>query len=334
MATAAATGLFTALNLRVDELVQKFNVDIMQNIITNITPLVVLGMTIYFCIYGWSIINGSVQDSFNALVRKLFKVGLILAIALAGGMYQSHLADIVINLPSDFSKLVLNSPSDTLSVADQMIELGLTKAGEIASEVSIMQPGDSIIKAMVAIFIGFSTIVLGGIGGGLMLVIKIECAIMAAIGPIFIITLLFPAVRQLFSNWLGAIIGYGIFSLLLTVLFIFILKIAKTYIDSINADENIFASSLVFMAFTIVAAYMLKSAKQMAEKLSGVFGGMGVSGQAFDSSAHTVSKGASNFTSNAGKAAGTAARFAGGGVGKGLDKMASASWRKSSSRNR
>jgi type IV secretion system protein VirB6 len=328
--------VFTEFDVKVNTLVQTFTVELMQNIITNITPLVLLGMTIYFCMYGFMILNGSVGDSFNDLVKQFFRIGLIASIALAGGMYQSHLADIVINLPSDFAKLVLNQPSDTLSVADQMMSLGFKEAGKIASSMNIVQPADSIIKAFVALIVAFCSVFLGGIGGGLMIVMKMECAIVAAVGPLFIIALLFPAVRQLFSNWFGIIISYAIFSLLLTAIFVFILKIAKTYITAIEQSANVFASTFSLMAFTIIGLFMLKSAKNLAEKLSGVLDGMGVSGQAFNASAKMVSYAAGNATKNlgrdAGKLAGGAARGIGKAGGKGLDKMAAASWRRKSNK--
>jgi type IV secretion system protein VirB6 len=296
--------IFTTLNKEISTLTSAFTTEVMQNIITNITPVVVAGLVLYFTVYGFLVFNQTIQQPLNSLLTEMFKIGIITSIALTGGIYQDKIADIIINIPEDFAKMAFNSSNDTFSVADQLITTGANKALEIISSASMLDVSDAIAKIFIGFIIGVSTVLIGAVGGGLLLLVKINCVILAAIGPLFIVALLFNQTRQLFSNWLSEIIGYGIFSLMLTVIFMFILKISEKYLSAIQDDENKLIATLVFLALVIVSAFLFFGCKSMAQRLSGVFS-MGLAGVASDatgkfsqSAVKETSKKAGNYIKN------------------------------------
>jgi len=273
--------IFTTLSKEITNLTSTFTTEIMQNIVINITPIVFAGLVLYFTVYGALIMNQTIQEPLNDFLLKMFTISLITSIALTSGIYQDKIADIIISFPDDFAKIAFNSADDTFSVADSMMTSGFEKANEIYSSSAMLDIGDKIAKFFIAAIVGISTVAIGGIGGALLLLIKINCVILASIGPLFIVALLFKPTRQFFSNWLGEIIGYSIFALMLTIVFIFILKISEKYLSQIQSDDNVLIATLVFLTLVIVSAFLFFECKKMAQRLSGVFS-MGIAGATSD----------------------------------------------------
>ena len=313
--------IFTTLSNEIESLTKTFSTEVMQNITTNITPIISIALVIYFITYGLLIMNQIIQEPLQSFLMELVKIGIITGIALAGGLYQSKIADAVISLPDDFAKIAFNNADNAFSVADNMLTVGFNKALDLISETSfLLDPADSIVKVIIALIIGISTAVMGGIGGSLLLLIKINCVILASIAPIFILSLLFKQTRQLFSNWLSELIGYCIFSLMLTIIFIFMLKISEKYLSAIQGDDNAFIATLVFLILLIVSGFLFFEAKNMAQRLSGVFS-MGLGGRLSDFAGNMANKAA-------GKAINQISKAVVGGTAYNATQNLNKSWRK------
>ena len=267
--------IFTTLSTEITNLTSSFTTEVMQNIITNITPVVIISLTVYFAFYAILILNQKIDQPINSFLFEFFKVGIITSIALTSGFYQQTIADIIINLPDDFAKSAFKNSDDTLSVADSLITLGLNKASEMFDSSSILEGSDGIAKIWIAFVIASSTVTLGAIGGGLLLLVKISCTLLAAIGPLFIVALLFKQTRQLFSNWLSEIIGYCVFSLMITIVFVFILKISEKYLSAIQDDDNKLIATFVFVILVLISLMLFFYCHKIAQKLSGVASGIG-----------------------------------------------------------
>ena len=317
--------VFTTLSKEITTLTSTFTTEVMQNIAANITPVVIAGLVLYFTIYGVLILNQTIQQPLNDFLMEIFKISIITSIALTGGIYQDKIADIIINLPEDFAKTAFNSADDTFAVADSLLTVGLQKSTELYKGASILADG-GFGKICIALIIGLSTALLGGIGGGLLLMVKVNCTILAAIGPLFIVALLFKQTRQLFSNWLGEIIGYGIFSLMLTVIFVFILKLCDSYLTRIKSDDNMFAATFVFLVLVIISGFLFFGCKKMAQRLSGVFS-MGLAGRASDIAGQAISNLTTKVAGSFAKSAVKGAKSGAVSSGKYAANKA-ASWRK------
>ena len=91
---------------------------------------------------------------------------------------------------------------------------------------------------------------------------------------------------------------------MLTIIFIFMLKISEKYLSAIQGDDNAFIATLVFLILLIVSGFLFFEAKNMAQRLSGVFS-MGLGGRLSDFAGNMANKTAGkaiNQISKAGKA--------------------------------
>ena len=296
------TPIFTTISKEMESLSKTFITDVMQNIITNISPIVSVGLLLYFMILGIAVMMQRTEQPLQELIWQFFIKGLIVSVAFAGGLYQDKIADVIINFPDDLAKIAFSNADDTLSVADKMLSVGINKSVEIFSSTSFLEPAASIGKVIIALIIGLSTIFLGGIGGGLLLVIKLSCIIFASIGSLFVCCLLFKPTQQLFYKWLDQIIGYGIFGLILTIMFLFLLKLCTRYLDAIHDGDNIYFATLVFLLLAIVSIFMFFFAKDMALSLSGMTSA-GIAGVIADKARKGMEQKARKGAIKAGKAA-------------------------------
>jgi type IV secretion system protein VirB6 len=308
-------GIFTDLNNEIDELTKTFTTDVMQNIATNITPIVIAGLTLWIVVFGLLIINQKIEKSMQSFVMECSKIGIITGIALTGGIYQTELVNIVISLPEDFAKLAFQNPSDTFSVADHILAIGVDKAYEIMSSGSGWHPIDSVIKLAVGLSIALSSVALGGLGGLFLIIIKAQITIFASIGPLVIVALLFPMIRAWFSNWLSEIMSVCFFSLFLTVIFVFILKIAEKFISAIVEGENMLLAASSYMILTVLAGLLFFEAKSFSARIAGVLS-IGILGTASDAGKQAIGNRLGELKQSAQNAAKSAPNLAGRAVGK------------------
>jgi type IV secretion system protein VirB6 len=276
-----AIKVFTSISTEINNLTRTFTNDVMRDVIINISPIAIGGLVLSLIWYAVLVINQQIEQPVQTMVANCLKIGIISGIVGAGGFYQSFLADIILDLPDEFAKIVFHNPDSSLSVADQTISLGFEKASEIVSSLSILGSGDIAVKLFCAIIIALSTLVLGLIGGGFLVLIKVQICLIVAVGPIFILAFLFQWSRNLFTNWLGEIIAYCVFSLMVTLIFVFMLKISEKYLLAIVEGDSLFMGSMCYALLVGIGCFLLFEAKNTALRLAGVIS-IGLAGVASD----------------------------------------------------
>jgi type IV secretory pathway VirB6-like protein len=309
--------IFTDFNVEIDTLIKKFTIDVMQNIILNIAPVVIAGLTLYFMTLAIMIIMSKVESPLKEFVWQLFVKGIIVSVAFTGGLYQDKIADLIINFPEDLAKTAFSNSENISSVADNMLSLGLDKGNEIMKSISVTDLSLAIPKFFTAILIDVCTICLAGLGGGFFILIKMGCAIFVSIGAIFICSLLFKPVQQLFFKWLDQIIGYSIFSLILTVIFVSVLNYSKIYLSQIEKGDNMIMHAMVYLFIVIISIMFFFMAKNISMALSGMVNA-GVASVISDKVANHVA----NKAKEGAKSAGNTARNGVKGVAKGAGYIA------------
>jgi type IV secretion system protein VirB6 len=268
------TAIFTLINTQINTLSQTFTSEVMENIATNITPVVIAGLTLWIVVFGLLIVNQTIQQSMQSFVMECLKIGVITGIALTGGIYQTTIASAIIELPEDFAKIAFKNPVDTYAMADHIFTIGIDKGMEIIKSASFFTaPFDCIVKMVTGFGIIFSSLLLSCICGLILIIVKAEITIFASLGPLVIVALLFPIIKSWFSNWLSEIMSLCILSLVLAVNSIFILNLAESFVVAIVEGENMILAALAYNVIVFLACLMFFSAKRFSSRIAGVMGG-------------------------------------------------------------
>jgi type IV secretion system protein VirB6 len=190
-----------------------------------LVPIAVTGTTIYYTMMGYAMARGDVSEPMSKLTKDVFTMLLVATVALVGGNYQNFVIGGFNAILSDLVSLVTvhgNGAPPMTSVGqaiDFIFEGCITPPGE-----SRCLSWDSVLwflawKYRVAGFIPDLSWLWASILAGLAedaiivccmlpyLLSKMALAVFLAIGPPFVLCLMWPSTRKYFDGWFSATLG-------------------------------------------------------------------------------------------------------------------------------
>lgn len=270
MAVSFTTDIFNYM----DQVTQQFVASNLGVIITTVTPLVGLALTGKLMIDGLYTMARPNGAPLNDLIKKFIGWALIISFASAGGWYQNELANVAMKLPDEFAKiLVINGQTggtqETMGNSiDNAIHDGMQVAREAFDNADIYS-GSGLAALILAICVIISTVLICGIGAGLVLMAKMMLAITVCFGPIFIFLLLFKSLHSMFNKWLGSVINYGLITVLLSMVFGLMIKFFQKALDAVtaaNADSSLLGPVFACLLIMIVTVLILQRIPELAAR--------------------------------------------------------------------
>lgn len=260
--------VFQDLFAEVDDATSVFVSDVIGRLIAELTPVLTVGLTLAFIGYGLLIVRGAIDMPVMNFVGRSVRIGIITAVALAGGIYQAQIADAIRTVPDAFTQAILSDPSAVAaSVIDAAGQKGLDRATE-AFEKSSVFSANGMAYLVLAVVYGFSAAIMLIFGGGLILMAKFLLALLAAFGPMAILALLFEPTRQLFDRWMGQVVGAGLTIVFVGAIFGLLLSIYGRLMDGLDwGTTNIGWHMGGTIIITGVAAMVLLQVSSIAASL-------------------------------------------------------------------
>jgi type IV secretion system protein VirB6 len=204
-----------------------------QNVSTAIGPLVKVSLTLYVLLYGFALMRGVVKEPLNDAGIRIFKITAVISFALNFAQYNKTIALFFWGLPEDMVNWL--TPSALMTFIQSIIPAGPTTS----TDISIMLVS-TLLSAVVEIM--HLSLLAGNVGGqtdptafaaglgvgvagagisavvaGTLLVTKISLSVLLAVGPFFMISILFERTKQYFEGWLTQVINYVLVVFLLTL---------------------------------------------------------------------------------------------------------------------
>lgn len=321
--------VFAQLFAVIDNATASFVTDVSSRAITTMMPVLTAGLTLSFIFYGLLVARGVVDQSLKDFFFKCLKIGIIVSIASAGGLYQSQIVGAIQNTPNELaSALTTNSPQDS-SVAnalDTAASQGFSKAEDAWQKAGIFSES-GIVFALVGVLVLAGTLAFTVVGGAFILLAKVALAILAALGPLFIFSLLFKSTEKFFEKWIEQCLNYGLTIVLVSMVFGFVLKIFTGYIEQVQFNGILNVAGTIGGCLVIVGVCLFILI-QLPHLASSVAGGIAVglwhelrvaSGMASKSAG--AAKAAGKGTVGAGKLAYSGGKAAAGGVSKAVGRF-------------
>ncbi len=301
----ATTSVFTSIGQTIDNATTTFVTDVATDTIATIYPWALACLSLYVVLYGYMMIFGKVESPGNDGLIKAAKVMIIGTMALNADMYLngvvSALRGIEEGLTAAFSGSgggpIYASLDNSLSKGLELILQCKQKAQEAGwTEVST-SIGWWIIAAIIAV--GFALVVV--VGGIAVMVSTFYLKILFAIGPVFIMALMFPVTAKFFDAWIGYVMNHALIVALTAVVLtlgvtIYDHEISKVVMDS---DQNMLGVALELLVVAAILYAVTKGVMGMAAALAGGLtmavmgvGGLGRSAAGLASGAKSVGAGA------------------------------------------
>jgi type IV secretion system protein VirB6 len=272
-----AFSLFAPLFQKVDTATQSFVSDISANAIATVTPFVTLGLTLGFIAYAILIIRGAVDMPILDFLARSLRIGIIVSVALAGGLYQSKIASAIIELPNALAVAMITDPAEGAGAAS-IIDVAAGKGFDAASRAfkqSSFFSADGLLYGIFGIMIILATAVIVAIGGAFILLAKLALALLAGLGPLFIIGLLWQSTSRFFEMWIGQVLNYILLVVLFSAVFGLMMSIYGGYVEGVKFESGVNVAYSLGGAF-ILSAAMVLILMQLPGIAGALAGGVGI----------------------------------------------------------
>jgi len=265
--------IFTPLFQEIDQLTATFVTDLSAKAITAITPVVSAGLALSFVVYGLLIIRGAIDMPVADFLGRAIRISLITSIALAGGLYQQEIAGAITAVPDELAQALMRDSTQGASAAtliDTVAGHGFGRAGDAFDKAGFFS-ADGYVYALFGFLILTATAVLVAIGGAFILIAKIALAILAGIGPIFIVALLFQPTQRFFEQWSAQVLNYALLIILFSSVFSLLMSMFGHYMAGLKFDgiANVGYTLGGAVTFSLISIILLLQLPSIASGLAG-----------------------------------------------------------------
>ena len=237
-----------------------------------LSPVLLSAFTLYVIFVFMSYFETNIGQSMWDIIKRICAWGVILSFSINIGSYTTTVVPLVTGLGDGLASLMSGGTtidSSLNNLAGTFIDVA-KKTWDEASGV-----GESLMAGLgILIIIVFGTIFLI-VSAVYIILAKLFLAILAILGPIFIVLALFPATRQFFSSWVNQVVNYSLLILVLSLVSsLFITFIENVFVNKLG-DTFDMTSFFLMPAVLGIFIIILLRVPDLAAGLSGGMGGMG-----------------------------------------------------------
>ena len=260
------TDIFDEVNIVLDTYV----LDTSTIIISEVTPIFTSLLIIWIAIWGYMLMYGKTESTLTDAFFKILRIGFILTLGLSVGTYSGVIVDFIFGWPEEIIAWVTGNPAGNLSgtidaLLDSLIDIVTSawqKAGVFNGNIGFY---------FIAAIVGGFTVVIGVTLAFLILLSKIILSILLAIGPIFIILLLFPTTQKFFESWLASLMNYGFLLLLSVLVALLVVSLVNTIMAGLGTPNGLATmyGAMKVSILLLLSILILRQTPQLAANLGG-----------------------------------------------------------------
>lgn len=231
-------------------------------------------VAIYVVLWGWSMMRGLIQEPVMDMAWRMVKIATIFGLATSSALYASYVSNFLYDWPTAFAGVMQGGPAtNTAQLLDQMLEKGNT----LGSQALEKGGWTNINSTLVGIVIYGVTWVITGITAFIIIMAKYGLAILLAIGPLFILGMMFEPTRQWFDKWLGSVVTAGLTIVMVVMAAALMFKLMNATYDVIQLDAagnaGISAMNTIgpLVVYGIICGFTILSMPTLAGSIGGAF---------------------------------------------------------------
>ena len=260
-----------------DELMDEYLPNLGARVVRVLGGLGLLLLTLWITVQGYRVVTGQSRESMLALVvsalRATFVVGIALGMAVSWGPIYQSLTD---GLSRTVNETMTGDASSEGPYAN--IDRSLAIMQVALTAIDAVDVSDDLVtqsqKERALVFTGFG---LGGpaiTGAAALLLNKIAIGLVLALGPIFILCLLFDQTRSLFQRWLffgvGALFSMALLNVMVTLSMDMVIAVGTAFWVSsalLGSSESVTQMAMQQGGLGLILTTLIVSAPPMAAML-------------------------------------------------------------------
>ncbi len=189
-------------------------------------PAVVTVATLYVMGWGYLSLTGKIDEPILAGLKRIGLLALVLGCGLRLWLYNTVVVDTFYTAPAELAGALVGA-TDPVGTVDAIWDRGGTVAGYLWDKGSYLPSGWGFDLAAAAVWC-----LVGALCVYTMFLIalsSVALALLLALGPLFIVMLLFQTTRRLFVAWLAQLTNYALVTVLTVMVNSLMLQVMQSY---------------------------------------------------------------------------------------------------------
>lgn len=235
-----------------------------------IAPAAFAFLGVYVVLWGFASMRGAIREPLMDMAERVLKVSLVFGVGIGLAEYNTVISDTFLHGPDQLATAMMR-PSDQGTFAgglDLLLSQGFgigqqfwAKAGLFNGDVGLY---------FVALAVWTLIIVVTSYGFFLMALSKVALTAVLALGPLFIIGLLFESTSGYFNSWMRQLSNYFLVPILVMAVNLLVLKLfARSASAAAIAHAGEVDQIFPFLAMGLVSLLALASVLAIAAGLAG-----------------------------------------------------------------
>jgi len=217
-------------------------------------PAVIALATIYVMVWGYLQLAGRIDEPVAQGIRRIVVLAVVIGVALHLWLYNNVIVDTFYSAPAQLAAAVIGG-GDPVATIDAIWQQG-GAVGELLWNKGGVLNGDFgfyLAGLMVWVLIGMLCIY----AMFLIALSSIASSLLLAIGPLFVVMLLFDGTRRYFEAWIAQLTNYALITILTVLVCALLLQIVESYaaqtaargaaLLTMDALDMVLMSALVFL---------------------------------------------------------------------------------------
>jgi type IV secretion system protein VirB6 len=270
--------MFTWVGAQFNAILATYVLGVVTALMTAIAPIALTATTIWVLLYGWAVLRNEVPETVPTFVWKVFKLGLVLAVALQSAFYVSTVADTANALATGVATTFLPSAADPLTVASPyaMLDAFNDKASQLVLDLLKNAGITRLDLLLAAVACSIGNVLFLCIALFVVSLAKLFLTFVIASGPIFVLCLAWRPTQRFFDSWLSMVLNavvltwFAFFALGLSVYMgEAIVQVVQAQGGFLGSTFNVVGESLKYCVVMVLMAIICFQAPSLASALTG-----------------------------------------------------------------
>ena len=232
-------------------------------------PAVVTLATVYVMAWGYLHLTGRIEEPFVTGLKRIAMLAIVLGVALRLWLYNTLLVDTFYHAPAQLAAALVGA-GDPVATIDTIWEQGGAVAGYLSNKPL------SVTFYLAALVIWLLVGALCVYAMFLIALSSIALAVLLALGPLFVVSLLFDGTRRFFSAWIAQLANYALITILTVMISALLLQIVKSYATQ-TAARGAAILTVDALNMVLIAMLVFLILRQVMPIASGLAGGLSLS---------------------------------------------------------